>query len=165
MQKQTISAVGVAVIAIAIGVYLFYSGEYPPSSATNQQSAVIVPFTALADGARSKVSSRVNYLITTQEELAELWEFLEEPPPVPKVDFNKKVVAAVFAGEAPTAGYDIAVAEVRDNGERTVKVELTKPDESCLLAQSLIAPYQVVELPKTSLPFTHADVWTTKPCS
>jgi len=165
MQKQIISAVGVAVIAIGIGVYLFYSGEYKPSSATNQQSAVIVPFTALADGARSKVFSRVNYLITTQEELAELWEFLEEPPPVPTVDFKTKVVAAVFAGMVPTTGYGISVFEVKDEDKRVVKVELIKPDESCVLAQSLTAPYQVIELPKTSLPFTHVDVWTTKTCS
>ncbi|MDP2655850.1 MAG: protease complex subunit PrcB family protein [bacterium] len=164
MRRDFIGIIVVAVIAIAIGVYLFYSGEYQPSSVTNQQASVIVPFTALAEGSRSKVESRVNYLITTQEELVELWKFLEEPPPVPKVDFTKKVVAAVFAGKAPTSGYDINVVEVQDADKRVVKIELIKPDESCILAQSLTAPYQVVELPKTSLPFTHADVWTTKSC-
>ena len=165
MRRDFIGIIFVAVVAIAIGVYMFYSGEYQPSSVTNQQASVIVPFTALAEGSRSKVDSRVNYLITTQEELAELWKFLEEPPPVPKVDFTKKVVAAVFAGKAPTSGYDINVVEVQDADKRVVKIELIKPDESCILAQSLTAPYQVIELPKTSLPFTHADVWTTKSCS
>ena len=165
MRRDFIGIIVVAVIAIVIGVYMFYSGQGASSFPNNQPSAVIVPFTALADGARSKVSSRVNYLITTQEELAELWKFLEEPPPVPKVDFNKKVVAAVFAGEVPTSGYDIAVVEVQDADKRVVKIELVKPDDSCILAQSLTAPYQVIELPKTSLPFTHADTWTTKTCS
>ena len=165
MRRDFIGIIVATVIAIGIGVYLFYSGEYPPSSVMNQPSAVIVPFTALAEGSRSKVESRVNYLIETQEELVELWKFLEEPPPVPKVDFTKKVVAAVFAGKVPTSGYDIAVIEVQDADKRIVKIELIKPDESCILAQSLTAPYQVIELPKTSLPFTHADVWTTKTCS
>jgi hypothetical protein len=164
MRRDFIGIIFVAVVAIAIGVYMFYSGEYQSSSVTNQQASVIVPFTALAEGSRSKVESRVNYLITTQDELAELWKFLEEPPPVPKVDFTKKVVAAVFAGKAPTSGYDINVVEVQDADKRVVKIELIKPDESCILAQSLTAPYQVIELPKTSLPFTHADTWTTKVC-
>ena len=166
MRRDFIGIVTVAIIAIAIGVYMFYSGQDVSSTfPNNQPSAVIVPFIALAEGSRSKVELRVNYLIDTQEELAELWKFLEEPPPVPKVDFTKKVVAAVFAGEAPTSGYDINVVEVQDADKRVVKIELVKPDESCILAQSLTAPYQVIELSKTSLPFTHADVWTTKPCS
>ena len=166
MRRDFIGIIIVAAIAIAIGVYMFYSGQDVSSTfPNNQPSAVIVPFIALAEGSRSKVELRVNYLIDTQEELAELWKFLEEPPPVPKVDFTKKVVAAVFAGEAPTSGYDINVVEVQDADKRVVKIELVKPDESCILAQSLTAPYQVIELSKTSLPFTHADVWTTKPCS
>jgi len=165
MRRDFIGIIIVAAIAIAIGVYMFYSGQDVSSTfPNNQQSAVIVPFTALAEGPRSKVESRVNYLIDTQEELAELWKFLEEPPPVPTVDFKTKVVAAVFAGEVPTSGYDINVVEVQDADKRVVKIELIKPDESCILAQSLTAPYQVIELPKTSLPFTHADTWTTKVC-
>lgn len=165
MRRDSIGIVVVAVIAVAIGVYMFYSGQgVSPDFTNNQQSAVIVSFEALAEGPRSKIESRVNYLIKTQEELAELWKFLEEPPPVPTVDFNKKVVAAVFAGEVPTSGYDIAVVEVQDSNKRVVKIELIKPDESCILAQSATAPYQVIELPKTPLPFTHADKWTTKTC-
>ncbi len=164
MRRDFIIIIFIAVTAIAIGIYLFYSGEYSPTSVANQPSAVVVPFIALAEGSRSKVESRVNYLIETQEELVKLWKFLEEPPPVPTVDFNIKIVAAVFAGEVPTSGYDIAVVEVQDADNRIVKIELTKPDESCVLAQSVTAPYQVIELPKTSLPFTHADTWTTKSC-
>ena len=166
MRRDYIGIIIVAVIAVAIGVYMFYSGQsLSPDFINNQRAAVIVSFEALAEGPRSKIESRVNYLITTQEELVELWEFLEEPPPVPTVDFNKKVVAAVFAGEVPTSGYDIAVVEVQDADKRVVKIELIKPDKSCILAQSVTAPYQVIELPKTSLPFTHADIWTTKVCS
>jgi hypothetical protein len=146
------------VVLVAVAALLIMSSD------RGGPAAVIVPFTALAEGARSEIPSRVNYLITTQDELVELWTFLKEPPPVPTVDFDTKVVAAVFAGEVPTAGYAIAVAEVEDVDKRMVNIELTKPDESCVLAQSVTAPYQVIELPKTSLPFTHADTWTTKPC-
>ena len=147
------------VLVVAIGgVVMLGPRQSGPAAAT-------VPFTALAEGPRSDVSSRVNYLIETQEELDALWELLKEPPPPPTVDFNTKVVAAVFAGEVPTTGYAIAVAEVEDVDKRVVKIELTKPDESCVLAQSVTAPYQIIELPKTSLPFTHADTWVTKACN
>ena len=165
MRRDFIGIIVVAVIAVAVGVYIFYSGQGLSSTfPNNQPSAVIVSFEALAEGSRSKVESRVNYLITTQEELAELWKFLEEPPPVPTVDFNKKVVVAVFAGEVPTSGFDIAVVEVQDFNKRVVKIELIKPDKSCILTQSMTAPYQVIELPKTLLPFTHSDIVTTASC-
>jgi len=166
MQRDILVLVGAMFIAIAVGVYLFYSDKDTSFTfLNNQPSAVIVPFDALAEGSRSKIESRVNYLITTQEDLAELWKFLEEPPPVPTVDFKSKVVAAVFAGNVPTTGYKISVSEVKDEDKRIVKVELVKPDQSCVLAQSVTAPYQVIELSKTSLPFTHSDEWTTKICS
>ena len=78
MRRDFIGIIVVAVIAIVIGIYMFYSGQYASSTFPNSQpSAVIVPFITLAEGSRSKVESRVNYLIPTQEELAELWAFLE----------------------------------------------------------------------------------------
>ena len=148
---------GLVVIVAMAGMFMVGPDRGGPA-------AVIVPFTALAEGAQSEVSARVNYLITTPEELAELWKLLKEPPPPPTVDFDKNVVAAIFAGEVPTAGYSITVAEVRDTADRMVKVELTKPGEGCVLAQSVAAPYQIIELPKTSLPFTHEDIVTTVRC-
>jgi len=157
VMRTVLVFVGLVLLAVVAGVFMTSSDRGGPA-------AVTVPFTALAEGSRSEVTSRVNYLIDTQEELARLWDLLQEAPPIPTVDFNTKVVAAVFAGEVPTAGYDIAVTEVEDADDRVVRIELVKPNESCVLAQSVTAPYQVIELPKTSLPFTHADTWTTKPC-
>jgi len=157
VMRTVLVFVGLVLLAVVAGVFMTSSDRGGPA-------AVTVPFTALAEGSRSEVTSRVNYLIDTQEELAELWKLIEEPPPVPTVDFSTKVVVAVFAGEVPTAGYDIAVAEVEDADKRMVKIELTRPDEGCVLAQSMTAPYQVIELPKTSLLFTHADTWVIKSC-
>ena len=51
------------VLVVAIGgVVMLGPSQSGPAAAT-------VPFTALAEGPRSDVSSRVNYLIETQEEL------------------------------------------------------------------------------------------------
>ncbi len=154
--KATLILLGLLLVVVA--------GMFAVGSSWSGPAAALVPFTILAEGPHSVIDSRVNYLITTQEEFAALWELLKEPPPAPTVDFSANVVAAVFAGEAPTTGYAIAVAEVEDADSRIVKIELARPDESCVLAQSLTAPYQIIELPKTSLPFTHSDIWTTKAC-
>jgi hypothetical protein len=136
----------------------------PSGSTPAPVSAVPVSFTTLAQGSQSKIDYRVNYLIVNQNQLSELWTFLKQPPPAPQVDFNTNVVAAIFAGEVPTGGYSIAVAAVEDATKRIVKVNITKPGQNCVLTQSTNAPYQVVEVPKTSLPFTHADVWATTTC-
>src|SRR3989344_5324165 len=111
MMRTPFVLFGLILIAAVAGVFMLGSDRGGPAAA-------IVPFTTLAEGPQSKVPSRVNYLITTQEEFAELWELLKEPPPPPTVDFNKNVVAAVFAGEAPTSGYDIAVVEGEDIDNR-----------------------------------------------
>jgi hypothetical protein len=154
----------VLVLVIA-GIWIFLT-MHPSSTATSSPTAAAstVPFTTLAAGAQSDVTSRVDYLITSQDQLTQLWNLLQQPPPVPTVDFTTQDVVAVFAGQAPTTGYSIAVAQVEDANSRIVKIELTKPDDSCVLAQSTTAPYQIIELPKTSLPFTHDDTLTTKAC-
>jgi hypothetical protein len=162
MEKKFI-ILGMVIFIVSAG-FLVIMPSRSVTSASPVATVVPVQFTTLAAGAQSKVTDRVNYLVTNQTQLNELWDFLSEPPPVPQVDFNTHVVAAVFAGKFSTAGYSIAVAAVEDATERIVKVSITKPGQGCMLAQSTVAPYQVVELPKTSLPFTHEDIATTKAC-
>jgi hypothetical protein len=158
MKKTPIVLGIIIVIVIALVVALLRPANGP------SPAVAVVPFTPLAQGSESAVTSRVNYLITSQDQLNELWGFLDQPPPIPSINFNTNVVIAIFGGEFPTTGYSVAVAEVVDGDSRLVKVELAKPDQSCVLAQSTTTPYQVVELPKTSLPFTHDDMWTTTAC-
>jgi hypothetical protein len=123
-----------------------------------------VPFTELSRGAHSDVSTRTNYLITSTAELEKLWKMISASGKMPVIDFTKNNVAAVFAGQKMTGGYAIVVSKIMDVQDRLVTVTLTKPGSNCILTQSTTAPYQVIQLPKTSLQFTHEDQVTTTNC-
>jgi len=160
----------VALVAIVIGVVVFLyssSSSTAPSSATgNNQAAVAVPFSPLVNGVHSNVQTRTNYLITSETELNKLWKMIDASGEMPNVDFNKNYVAAVFAGAKPTVGYSVQVSKVEDTADaRNVTVTLINPGSNCAEKSSVTAPYTLVELPKTSLPFTHEDQVTTINCS
>jgi N-acetylmuramic acid 6-phosphate (MurNAc-6-P) etherase len=124
-----------------------------------------VPFTELVSGTKSSVNQRVNYLITSQDELLELWNMIDASGAPPTVDFTKDVVLALFAGEEPTNGFSISVSKIEDSASaRQVIIELSQPGGSCVLAQSTTSPYEIVETSLTSLPLTHEDEATTTSC-
>jgi hypothetical protein len=162
---------GAAVVAIGIGVVVFlYGGENfsntsPSTTNTAQLAVVAISFTKLAQGVKSTVSTRTNYLITSASELEKLWQMVDARGKTPVIDFTKNYVAAVFAGKVPTTGYAIAVSKVEDTNVRIVTVTLTKPESGCIEGQLITSPYALIELPKTSLQFTHEDQTATTNCS
>jgi hypothetical protein len=170
MQRDSLIILGVALMAVAIGVGVFLSGrgEVPNTSlsaaANTQQPAVIVPFTPLVSGSQSKVTTRVNYVITSPDQLNKLWKMVDAVGTPPKVDFSKDAVIAVFAGQQSTAGYAISVSKIVDSGARMVSVTIQKPGDTCMVGQVLTAPYEIVAIPTTSLPLAHEDVSTTVSC-
>lgn len=161
--------IGVALIAVAIGVAVFISdkGNLQSTSsfvADNQSSAVIVPFTKLVQGTQSTIEKRVNYFITSTTQLSELWKMIDAAGTPPKVDFKKDAVIAVFAGRQPTTGYAIEVSKVLDSSSRMVSITLAKPDGACAPTQSSSSPYEIVAVPVTSLPLAHQDIVTSVNC-
>ncbi len=153
--------VGIGVAAIAIWMVASTFGAGPLSiqtlSTQNQTTATLVPFTELAHGMHSTVTTRTNYLITSPSELLALWAIIDAPNQPPTVDFARNDVIAVFAGDEPTAGYDIKVSQVKDSQSRMVTVLLTKPGANCLSPHTATSPYQVIELSKTALSLAHQD--------
>lgn len=161
MQRNAFSILVVAVVAIAIGVALFvYVGDPVSDTTPPNTPASPVSFIELASGAQSTETKPVNYLITSKAELAELWKMIDSGDDLipPTVDFNRYDVVAVFAGSVPTAGYVISVLKVEDGASREVTVLTQKPGASCIAATVITSPYQIVQLPKTTLPMTHIDV-------
>jgi hypothetical protein len=161
---------GVAFVAVVVGVLLFLYGPdslatTPPPLPRPAPLSVQVPFREIARGSQSTEARRVNYAITSTADLAKLWKMLDATSMPPKVDFTTNTVVATFAGKESTSGYSIAVSKVEDTKVRMVTVKITKPGSNCLLAQVLTAPYQIIEIPKTSLPLGHSDVVTTRNCS
>lgn len=165
-RNKTIAVLAVllALAALAAALFLFKS-ETPTRTGSPSVSAAIVPFEPLANGSISTVHERVNYLITSSAQLHDLWSLLHASGPVPQVDFSKEEVIAAFAGEEPTTGYGIRIATIKDATKRTVILTLTRPGVRCVTGQMVTAPYEVVKLPKTSLPLTHVDTLVTKDCA
>ncbi len=170
--KDTLIIIGLALVAVIAGSFIFLYGRGSLSNASSSAvtygaqtaSAATVPFTELAQGARSTVSVRANYLITSEAQLVKLWKMIDARGQAPVVDFTKNDVIAVFAGKKPTAGYAVAVSKVEDTNTREVTVALTSPGGNCVLAQSITEPYQVIELQKTTLALTHVDQEITASC-
>jgi len=157
-------SVGAVMAVVGAGIYIYFTTTTPAPVQTPVAQLVYVPFTEITKGQRSKVTERTNYLITSSVEFNELWKLVDAPGQPPIVNFDENNIIAVFAGEEPNAGYAIEVAHVGDADSRVVAVTLTKPGGSCLLAKKLTQPYQIIELPKTTLPLTHEDETITESC-
>ena len=171
MKKALFSILIVIGILLVATIFIaFRSSKSPlttstpgvPSASTGE--AIEVSFRELAHGSQSTVSRRANYIIMSPTELSALWKMIDAGGEAPTVDFSANEVVAVFAGDKPTAGYDIEVIKVEDAGTRLVNVVLTKPGGSCLLAEVQTNPYQIIEVPKTALTLTHEDQTTTPSC-
>jgi hypothetical protein len=168
MKRETLIIIGVVLVALIIGVVVFFSGRgsVPTNTssvvASTQPSAVIVPFTEITSGSKSTVATRVNYVITSTDELNKLWKMIDATGTPPAIDFKTRAVIAVFAGKESTSS--IAVAKIEDTDARMVSITIAKPDSTCT-KQSSASPYEIVAVPITSLPLAHKDISTTVNCS
>ncbi|MBU6388646.1 protease complex subunit PrcB family protein [Patescibacteria group bacterium] len=168
MKKDTLILIGVVLVALVAGSAFFFLGRGNSTTssavADTQPLPAAVPFTEVAQGSKSTVTTRVNYAITSADQLNKLWKMVDATGTPPKVDFKTQAVIAVFMGEKPTTGYAIKISKVEDSSARKVSVTLVAPSGSCATGQSLTAPYEIVVVPATSLPLEHEDIPTTKGC-
>lgn len=171
MKKDLTVLGGISIVAIIIGSVLFFYGEGVLSGTSNVNSNVNSPavLSVITRGTNAPVTSRKNFLISNASDLHKLWVFLygnaSNTPPLPDIDFSREEVVAVFAGEKPTAGYEISVAGIHDtNNKRIVAVTIQTPGASCTVPGFQTSPYEIVTVPTSSLPFTHKDVIKTQPC-
>lgn len=167
MKREFLIITGLMLVAVAIGIFIFLRGqntapEVSPNLASAEQSASVVPFTKITRGEKSTVTRRVNYLITSAEELQRLWKMVDATPPPPTVDFKTHAVLAIFAGNESTSS--IAIAKIEDTDTRLVSITIAKPDDACAKSQSADSPYEIVSVPLTTLPLAHADLTTTVSC-
>jgi hypothetical protein len=165
--KDTSVIIGMAAIAVVIGVVIFLNGGGDSNaqlgtSGANTPPAVAVPFTKIVSGTQSKVTERVNYLITSPSELTKLWGMISTTGTPPKIDFNKEAVLAVFAGSEPVTA--IAVAKIADATERIVSITISRPDGTCATKLPATSAYELVSVPVTPLPLTHTDQVTAASC-
>jgi hypothetical protein len=103
--------------------------------------------------------TRINYRITEQEQLEDLWVTLRGPDvAAPKVDFDKYEVLAVFDGSHSTGGYDVRVDDVMDeDAVRKVMITRVEPGETCTPPAGPSNPYVLVRVEKTTMPIERVE--------
>lgn len=153
-----------ALLVLLIGAGVMILRPEPKDAEVAPTGGTAVSYVELVSGTQSTVLERKNYRIVSQAQLSLLWRMLDTQGTAPVVDFDNREVLAFFAGSAPTAGYAITALEITDADTRHVRVKLTQPGGSCVLAQAITAPYQIIEIPKTPGALTHDDVVETTSC-
>lgn len=160
--------------AVAVGglLYLYGGPAFHKSYVNSSPTAPFVPqvqpgITVLASGDAPTVSQRVNYLITTNDQLTQLWQMLytDSGQPVPNVDFNTNEVLALFDGSHSTGGYGIQLTSVDDSGgKRTVTITHFAPGDSCVPPGGATSPFIIVSVSKSSLPIDRIEQTVQNQC-
>jgi uncharacterized membrane protein len=104
----------------------------------------------IAKGDGSRLVEPRQFLVRDRQALAAIWAAHAGPEtPAPAVDFEHKMVAAVFAGERPQPGYEIVIAGTRRDGPTlVVLVEEHLPDPRLMAPQVIVSPFHIVALPR-----------------
>ncbi|MDR3548058.1 MAG: protease complex subunit PrcB family protein [Candidatus Pacebacteria bacterium] len=165
----------IAVVAVALGTFLFFFGPSSLRSEVNQAlvsttGTNTVHYTVLAQGTKAVgVSARTNYRIQNTNDLEALWALVygyNDTPAAPTVDFSQDEVIAVFDGSNPTTGYSINVSSITDSqGKRLVLINHDSPDQTCKVKNTATDPFEILVVPKTNLTLAHQDQMGTAPCT
>jgi len=108
----------------------------------------------LAEGSRSGIVKPARRIARTETEWRALWiAHYPRGTNMPRVDWAREMVVAVFLGERPTGGYRIAVREAREaGGKLRLTVVESKPPPEALTTQAFTSPFQIVAVKKSRLP-------------
>ncbi|MFN8060661.1 MAG: VWA domain-containing protein [Vicinamibacterales bacterium] len=120
-------------------------GASPLPQAPTPQSAIV----NVARGAQSGVTEYRETVARTDDELKALWSAAAVRGGAPPVNFQTTMVAAVFLGTRPTAGYSVEIVGVQRAGT-TLEVLYTErtPAAGTISAQVVVTPFHVVGVPR-----------------
>jgi len=137
------------------------SGKSIPGSAINgasvSQTNDSKGYIFIASGSRNAIFARKYVIVGLTQEWENLWKDMfpssGSRPELPRVDFTKYDVLAIFAGSKKTGGYWLEPVGVRDDSGLVV-FELNEhyPAPDCVVTQAFTQPYLVVGIPKSDKP-------------
>jgi len=117
----------------------------------NKNSPHRVPLHTIAKGVRSGIREPSQVAIRSPTEWQKLWRehtsTSTASAPLPTVDFDKEIVAAVFLGEKPTGGYNVEISstEVTDS-LLTIFVKETSAKPGAIVTQGFTQPFHIVRI-------------------
>jgi hypothetical protein len=121
--------------------------------------AIVLAITALqvpgveiiAHDNMSNVDEAGTAVASTEDGWGKLWRSVTPDKPLPKVDFARRSVVAIFLGSRPTAGYDIEIVGTKQEGPSLiVEWAEVRPQAGVMLAQVLTAPALIASIPKSA---------------
>lgn len=102
-------------------------------------------------GTRSDIGSARQVVVRSDAEWLALWREHRPDANRPAVDLSKEMVAAVFLGSRPTAGYSVAIVAAEEaDGALRIRYRETSPPRDAITAQVITFPYHIVAIPKSS---------------
>jgi hypothetical protein len=99
-------------------------------------------------GDQSNVDDARQTVARTAAEFDRLWQLHAPDRQQPRVDFSKEMVAGVFLGSRPTAGFGITIVGTREESAAlVVQYRETRPARGLITAQVITSAYHIVALP------------------
>jgi hypothetical protein len=101
-------------------------------------------------GDGSGVSTPRRVVIRDEPAWRALWvEHAGAASAAPDVDFDRRMVAAVFSGDRPTPGYSIEIIDAQAHGEAMeIVVRESRAPAGMIAAQVIVTPFHIVSLPR-----------------
>ncbi|MGH8188645.1 MAG: VWA domain-containing protein, partial [Steroidobacteraceae bacterium] len=115
------------------------------SEAATQQGDL--PIVVVAHGAMSGVTEPQQALARSAEELQSLWASLTLRSPPPQVAFANTMIAAVFLGTRPTAGYEPQVVAARRDEDTVVVEWRERTPQDAGNPPAVTTPFAIVGIP------------------
>lgn len=166
MQRDVLIIGSAIAAAIIIGSLLFFFAAPEPALApVGEEQGVTVA--VIDEGTHAALDERKNFRIMDGEQLAAVWAhaYGDNAPPMPRIDFTRHEVLAVFDGERPTGGYAVLVSKVIDEPDaRTVVITRLEPGEGCVTTQALTTPFQLVRVPRSDKEIEREEEVVEVPC-
>ena len=116
----------------------------------NAKHALMADVETLARGDDSRLVQPRRFVIRDRQSFAAVYAaHAGQDAAVPAVDFDTRMVAAVFAGERPTPGFSVEVIGTRREGaDLVILLDERTPDPNRVAAQVVVSPYHLVTLPR-----------------
>jgi hypothetical protein len=110
------------------------------------------PPRTIAKGDQSNIESALQVLARNEAEWAALWRRHAGDREKPPVDFAKEMVAGVFMGSRPNAGFSTAIiTSMAVKGVLVVRYSEAIPPPGAITAQVITMPYHLVAIPRADV--------------
>lgn len=144
-----------ATMFFAITTIHCFSIIRPVHSAANV--AHPVPFQTVLRGQKSAIGEPLQIVVRTQADWDKLWHRhcsgANNPPPFPRIDFDRHLVVGIFLGTKPTGGYDVAITRAEQHDSYLYVFYREKsPTPNAIFTQALTQPFDIVRVARNGNP-------------